>query len=136
MEQITQAQIIEKAKELGKMLKDSDVVKEFIAAKTAYEQDKEVQELLGQFNLHKMSIGMLSKQDNPDETRIAEHEDKMRMCYDKIMETQVLVDFQTKSQAVEKIIGDINSIFNLYISGDSPSGCTGSCSTCSGCSSK
>lgn len=136
MEQITQAQIIEKAKELGKMLKDSEIVKDFIAAKTAYEQDREVQELLGQFNLHKMSIGMLSKQENPDETRIAEHEDKMRICYDKIMETQVLIDFQEKSQAVEKIVGDINAIMNLYISGETPTGCSGSCATCGGCSTK
>lgn len=135
MENTTQ-QIIEKAKELGKMLKDSDIVKEFVAAKTAYEQDKEVQELLGQFNLHKMSIGMLSRQENPDEKRIAEHEEKMHEVYDKIMQTKPLIDFQEKSQAVEKIVGDINSIINLYISGETPSACTGSCSTCGGCSSK
>ncbi len=134
MSQITEVEIIEKAKELGHLLKDSDIVKEYIAAKTAYEQDRQIQELLGQFNLHKMSMAMLSKQDHPDEERIADHEKQLEEVYGKIMETELMVDFQKKSERVETIIGNINNIINLYVSGGSTGGCSGSCSTCGGCS--
>ncbi len=136
MENITEVEIIEKAKELGLLLKDSDIVKEYIAAKAAYDNNLEMRELLGQFNLHKMSIAMISKQENADEERLAEHEDKMGEVYNKIMESPLMIDFQEKSRRVETIIGNINSILNLYVTGESASGCTGSCSTCGGCSGK
>ena len=118
MAEITEAEIIEKAKELGLLLKDSTIVKEFVAAKAAYESDRQMQELLGQFNLHKMTIAMLSKQENPDEARIEEHEQKLNNVYDKIMESALMVAFQEKSHRVDTIVGNINSILNLYVSGD------------------
>ncbi len=136
MSQITEVEIIEKAKELGKLLKDSDIVKEYNLAKTAYEQNSEIQDLLGKFNIHKMSMTMLAKQENPDEEKIECHEKQIEEIYAKIMESSLMVDFQEKSQRVETIIGNINSILNLYITGDSTSGCSGSCSTCGGCSGK
>ena len=136
MENITEVEIIEKAKELGLLLKDSDIVKDYTAAKAAYENNQEMRELLGQFNLQKMSIAMISKQENADEERLAEHEEKLTEVYNKIMESPLMIDFQEKSNRVETIISNINSILNLYITGEPAGGCTGSCSTCGGCSGK
>lgn len=129
-------EIIEKTKELGKLLAESEQVKALAAARLAYEQNAEIQDLNGQFNIHKMSIAALSKQDNPDEERIAGHEDKLREIYDKIMSSEVMTDYQTKTQTVEQLIAQINNILNFYISGENPQGCTGSCATCGGCSGK
>ena len=129
-------EIIEKTKELGKLLSESDQVKALAAARLAYEQNAEIQDLNGQFNIHKMSIAALSKQDNPDEERIAGHEDKLRDIYDKIMSSEVMTDYHTKTQTVEQLIAQINNILNFYISGENPQGCTGSCATCGGCSGK
>ena len=84
------AQIIEKTKELGKLLSDSEQVRAMSAARLAYEQNADIQDLNGQFNIHKMSIAALSKQDNPDEERIAGHEEKLREIYDKIMSHEVI----------------------------------------------
>jgi cell fate (sporulation/competence/biofilm development) regulator YlbF (YheA/YmcA/DUF963 family) len=33
----------------------------------------------------------------------------------------------------EKLMADVNSVVNFYISGGDQGGCTGSCSTCGGC---
>ena len=129
-------EIIEKTKELGKLLAESEQVKALAAARLAYEQNAEIQDLNGQFNIHKMSIAALSKQDNPDEERIAGHEDKLREIYDKIMSSEVMTDYQTKTQTVEQLIAQINNILNFYISGENPQSCTGSCATCGGCSGK
>lgn len=129
-------EIIEKTKELGKLLADSEQVKALAAARLAYEQNADMQDLNGQFNIHKMSIAALSKQENPDDERIAGHENKLREIYDKIMSSEVMTEYQTKTQAVEQLIGEINNILNFYISGETPKGCTGSCDTCGGCSGK
>lgn len=129
-------EIIEKTKELGKLLAESEQVKALAAVRLAYEQNVEIQDLNGQFNIHKMSIAALSKQDSPDEERIAGHEDKLREIYDKIMSSEVMTDYQTKTQTVEQLIAQINNILNFYISGENPQGCTGSCATCGGCSGK
>lgn len=129
-------EIIEKTKELGQLLKDSDQVIALSKAKADYDQNTEIQELMAQFNMHKMSIAALSKQENPDEERIADHEDKLRQVYDKIMESDVMSEYQLKSQAVEALVVQVNNIINFYISGEEPQSCSGSCSTCGGCSGK
>ena len=134
MENITE--IIEKAKELGELIKDSKQVKELAAARTTYEENVEIQNLLGQYNLHKMSIAAISRQENPDEKRLADHEMKMHDAYNKIMESEVMTEYQLKSQAVESLMAEINNILNFYITGETPQGCTGSCATCGGCSGK
>lgn len=128
--------IIEKTKELGELIKNSNQVKELAVAKAAYEENAEIQDLLGQFNLHKMSIAAISKQENPDEKRLAEHEAKLHEAYDKIMASDAMTEYQLKSQAVESLMAEINNILNFYITGETPTGCTGSCSTCGGCSGK
>lgn len=128
--------IIEKAKELGQLLKESEQVKALDAARIAYEEDKHMQELIGQFNLHKMSIAAISNQENPDEKRLADHEAKLHEVYDEIMQSELMTEYQTKSQGVESLVAEINNILNFYITGETPSGCSGSCATCGGCSGK
>ena len=125
--------IIEKTKELGELLSQSEQVKAYAAAKVAYDQDNEIQELVGQFNIRKMSMAALSQQDNPDEERINSHEEKIKEIYDRIMESELMIDLQMKGQAVEQLIGEINNILNFYVTGENPQGCSGNCSSCGGC---
>lgn len=126
-------QIVEKAKELGQLIAQSEQVKQYAVARAAYEQDVEMQDLQGQFQIHKMSIASLSKQDTPDEERIAAHEDKLREIYDKIMSCPVMTAYQESSMAVEQLMDEINKILNFYMTGETPQGCGGSCATCGGC---
>ena len=129
-------QIIEKTKELGQLLQDSDVVKNLAKARADYEQSKEIQDLMGEFNLHKMTIAAIGKQENPDEERLARHEEKLSEVYNKIMENELMTNYQQKSQAVETLMAQINNIISFYITGEEPTSCTGSCATCGGCSGK
>ena len=126
-------EVIESAKALGKLLSETEQVKDFLAAKAAYDNDPKIHELMGQFNIHKMSMAALSKQDNPDEERIAEHEEKLKQVYDEIMQSELMTEYQIKSQSVEQLIAQINNILNFYVSGEETQGCSGNCSTCGGC---
>ena len=129
-------EIIEKTKELGALLKDSEPVLALAKARADYDQSKEIQDLMGEFNLHKMTIAALGKQENPDEKRLAEHEVKLSEVYNKIMENELMTRYQEKSQAVESLMAQINNIISFYITGEEPQSCTGSCATCGGCSGK
>ena len=128
--------IINKTRELGKLIAQSDEAKAFAAAKLAYDENPEIQDLNGQFNLHKMSIAVISKQDNPDEERIAQHEQQLKEVYDKIMSSDVMTEYQKRSQAIEQLVAQVNNIINFYVTGGESGGCSGSCATCGGCGGK
>ena len=49
-------QIVEKAKELGELLKQSDEFKNYNVVKAKYEADEELQTLISDFNLKKMAV--------------------------------------------------------------------------------
>jgi hypothetical protein len=123
--------IIEKAKELGELLQDNDKVKEFMQAKEVYQNDPEIQDLLGEFNLHQMTLMTVTKEENPDEDKVKELEERIKSVYNRIMENPIMMDFQKKSEAVEAILKDVNNIINFYVTGETPHDCGhDSCDSC------
>ena len=126
-------EIIEKAKELGALLQSSEQVQKYNAAKAAYEQDDEVQKLIKEFNLHRMTMMTLSSGENADEARIAEVEERIKEVYGKIMECESMKTMQDAGKAVEEMMGQVNGVLSFYITGEEPQSCTHDCSTCGGC---
>lgn len=126
-------EIIEKAKELGALLQSSEQVQKYNAAKDAYNQDEEIQKLVKEFNLHRMSMMSLSDAEEPDQARISEIEERIKGVYGKIMENEKMIKMQETSKAVEELMGQINGVISYYVTGEEPSSCTHDCSTCGGC---
>ena len=126
-------QILEKARELGRLVADSEELHQYAAAKAAYENDPQLSDLMTMFNTHKASIAALSKQDEPDAELIAKHEDKLKEIYGEIMASEITKDYQLKSKVVEQILEQINNVLSFYVNGEDPQGCSGSCATCGGC---
>lgn len=123
-------EIIEKAKELGALLQSSEKVQKYAAAKAAYDCDEEVQKLVMEFNMHRMTLQNLDDQD-PDRT--AEIEERIKGVYGKIMENEKMRAMQETGKAVEELLGQVNSVISYYVTGEEPSSCTHDCSTCGGC---
>ena len=125
--------IIEQAKELGALLQSSEQVQKYNAAKDAYNQDEEVQKLVHEFNLQKMTLMSLSEAEEPDQNRIAEIEERIKSIYAKIMENEKMKRMQETGKAVEEMLGQVNGVISFYVTGEEPSSCTHDCSTCGGC---
>ncbi len=125
--------IIEKAKELGALLQASEQVQKYNAAKAAYEQDEEVQKLVHEFNMHRMTMMNLADAEDQDPARIGEIEERIKAVYGKIMENKKMVAMQTTGKAVEELVGQVNGVISFYVTGEEPSSCTHDCSTCGGC---
>ena len=126
-------EIIEKAKELGALLQNSEQIRKYNAAKTAYEQDEAVQKLVQEFNLHRMTMMSLSEADEPDNDRIAEVEERIKGVYEKIMANEKMAAMQETAKGVEELMAQVNGVISFYVTGEEPTNCTHDCSTCGGC---
>lgn len=126
-------EIIEKAKELGALLQASEQVQRYNAAKAAYDGNEELQKLIQEFNLQRMSMMNLSSAEEPDEARMAELEERIKEIYANIMQNPVSVELQDAKQAVEAVLNQVNGVISFYVTGEEPSSCTHDCSTCGGC---
>ncbi len=126
-------EIIEKAKELGALLQNSEQVQKYNAAKATFEQDEETQKLVKEFNLHRMTMMTLGSGENADEARIAEVEERLKDVYGRIMESESMKAMQETGKAVEEMMGQVNGVLSFYVTGEEPQSCTHDCSSCGGC---
>ena len=125
--------IIEKTKELGALIQESEAVKNYNQVKIAYDTDEELQKLVKEFNLHKMTLMNLTGAEEQDAGRIAEVEERVKSVYAKITENENVMKMQEATKAVEALLGQVNGVLTYYITGEEPTSCTHDCSTCGGC---
>ncbi len=122
--------LIEKAHELGEMIKDSEQMKNLKVAEEAQANDEAAQELVKEFNLKRMNLakdmqeGKLSQED-----AIKKNNDAFNEMVEK---SAVIKDYVEAKKAFDKMVNGVNSIINLYIMGEQ-GGCTHDCHTCGGC---
>ncbi|MEG1027908.1 MAG: YlbF family regulator, partial [Oscillospiraceae bacterium] len=62
--------LILKARELGQLIQQSEEYKRLEASKTANDNDKELQDLIGKFNLTRTSLSMAMQEESKDEEKI------------------------------------------------------------------
>lgn len=124
--------IIQKAKELGELLEQSEAVAKQRKAKKAFDEDSQLQELIGAFNLAKMSLMNESNKETPDNEKTEEYRKQTTEIYEKIMQNNVMIELNEAEYALEQLVAQINSILQQSITGDE-GGCTHNCATCSGC---
>lgn len=122
--------IIEKANELGELIKASEEMADLRAAEKAQAEDETAQKLVEEFNLKRMNLardmqeGKLSQED-----AIKKNNDAFSEMVEK---SEVIKTYVEAKKAFDKLISGVNSVINLYIMGDQ-SGCTHDCHTCGGC---
>ena len=128
------------ARELGKAIQADERYIAYTAAKTANDNDEELQNLIGEFNLKRQQLGLeMSKgADEKDEAKIEEANKEMQRLYALIMQNEHMADFTLAKQGMDKLVNDINAIIGMCCDGEDPdtceiSSCTGSCATCGGC---
>ena len=122
--------LIEKAHELGELIKDSEQMKALKEAETAQANDEAAQALVNEFNLKRMNLardmqeGKLSQED-----AIKKNNDAFAEMVEK---SEVIKNYVEAKKEFDKMINGVNSVINLYIMGEQ-GGCTHDCHTCSGC---
>ena len=138
--------IIEMTRNLGVELQKQEAYIKFAAAKKANDEDKQLQEDIGQFNLIRMQLDQcLSSEDNSEDnkeevrTKINDLNKQLKDTYSKIMSSESMVNYNIAKTELDILVNQINAIITLTVNGEDPltceisQGCSGSCESCGGC---
>lgn len=131
--------IIEMTRKLGVAIQQEEVFKNYIKAKAANDNNVELQNMIGEFNIIRMQMDTELSSDNKDDEKIKELNTKLKDTYTAIMGTESMMNYNIAKNELDVLVNQINAVIEHTLDGDDPltcdiaSNCTGSCSTCSGC---
>lgn len=132
--------VIEATRNLGKEIQKDERFIAFAKAKLALDKDDALNGKIGEFNIIRMNLDRLIEQEEKDNEKIAEANKNLRAVYDEIMANPTMTEYNESRAQVDKMIADVMGIIRMCAEGADPetcelpeAGCSGSCSTCSGC---
>lgn len=132
--------IIEQAREIGKEIqRDERYLKMQIALQNA-DADKELQDLIGQYNLKRMSLQNEMQAEKRDDDRVKACRMAMDALYDSIMKNGNMAEYNSAKEEMEKLMRRVNAILEQSVNGGDPEtadydehACGGNCAACGGC---
>ena len=132
--------IIEKARELGKLIQQEESYIALQKAQADADADMELQNLIGDFNMKRMSINNEASKKDKDSDKLALLNSQMREDYSKIMSNKNMIAYNEAKDAFDMVANRVLAIVQQSAEGADPetadystSSCAGSCSTCGGC---
>jgi len=128
------SQMIEKAKELGMLIKESDELKEYKEAEAAQLDDKEAVELMMEYHNTQEELSKEAADPNITKEKYEELNVKAQAAFGKIIKNPSIARYIQAQQNFSNLMNQVNTILSYYITGEEESGCGGNCSGCSSCS--
>ena len=131
--------VIAKARELGKAIQQDERFIRYAKARLANDEDKELQDAIGEFNLVRMELDREVNSDEKNDDKVKELNEKLKKVYSSVMSSPAMVEYNTAKAALDTLVNEVNVIISKSIDGEDPdtcdttSGCTGSCDSCGGC---
>ncbi|MDE7390558.1 MAG: YlbF family regulator [Lachnospiraceae bacterium] len=131
--------MIQLAREIGKEIQQDESYIKMRLAQQVSEEDEELQNLVGEFNLKRMAINNEASKTERNEEKIEELNKEFRHIYAQIMQNEKMTAYNTAKQEFDMKLQRVLAIINNSADGDNPEttdyspSCTGSCSTCGGC---
>lgn len=124
--------IFELAAALGKALKEDERLQKLEAAKKAYTEDFDLQKLMVEYEVQQKALqGELVKPER-DTMFIDIIQKRIDELYKTIMEHPVFATLNETQAEVNELMNAVNNTITFNITGEMPTSCTGSCSTCGG----
>ena len=131
--------IIELAREIGRKIQSDDMYLKLKIAKQNSDEDKELQDLIGEFNLKRIAINNEATKDERDEKKLQELNEELRELYSTIMKNENMIAYNIAKQEMDSVLKRVTAIIMQSAEGEDPEttdyeeSCTGSCSSCGGC---
>ncbi len=131
--------IIKMARELGKAVQQEESYINLKKAQKTADDDKALQELIGEFNLKRMAINNEASKTERDDEKLQQLNEEMRSVYASIMSNENMKAYNEAKTALDTVMQRVLAIITQSAEGEDPEtadyspSCSGSCSTCGGC---
>lgn len=128
--------IIEKARELGFALSESEEFRSMMQARSAMEEDAAVSQSIAEYNQKQQTILEMLESSNSDTETIQAMSADMDRIQSALMENALFARAMETQNAFQQLMNMVNHEIGVCIGvadEDDDGGCTGSCSTCGGC---
>ncbi len=131
--------VIKTARELGKAIQSDERFIRYAKARLANDNDTDLQNAIGNFNIKRMELEKAASEENKDEAAIKVLNEELRKIYGEVMANKTMVEYNTAKALVDQMMSEVNIVISKSLDGEDPetltveSGCSGSCSTCDGC---
>ena len=133
--------ILQMAIDLAIQLKEDPRCQAILQAQSAADADEELQKMIGDFNLKRMTINSEETKDEGerDMEKLRDLNTELRSVYAAIMANEHMMAYNQAKTDLDAIVNKIHLAINLAIQGQDPnlaaqeSACSGDCSSCGGC---
>ena len=136
-------ELIQMAREMGKEIQKSEVYKRLVEAKEKNDNDAELQDLIGRFNLKRLTINnQINDNQKHDEDEMRRLDSELKEIYHEILANENMAAYNDAKNAMDDLMNQISTILMYSVNGEDPqtcpsrqetAGCSGSCASCSGC---
>ncbi len=132
--------LLELAKDLGHEIQRDPRFIRTQMAQAAADEDKELQDMIGEFNLKRMALNAEASKDEAeqDKEKVMQLNAELREVYARVMANASMAEYQAAKAELDTIINGIGAIINMAAQGLNPDdydehNCSGNCSSCGGC---
>lgn len=127
-------EIIEKARELGQMLSESDEFKVLKGAEEMQLADPDAQELMMEYATVRERLGNRASAEGVSKEDLEDIQREAQQAFEKLMTNANIKRYIDASQSFKTLVDQVNAIIAFYVKGEEQSGgCSGNCSSCGGC---
>ncbi len=133
--------VIETARALGKALQEDERYAKFNAATKASDNDTQLQNKIGEFNMLRMQLNQEMSKPDKDAKKMTGLDTQIKELYDEIMSMPTMKEYNEAKDELDELLQSVNYIISMAANGEdpmtcpekAPHNCGGSCSTCGGC---
>ncbi len=126
-------------KQAAAQLQKEEAYLYYMHARTVADDDADLQDMIGAFNLKRMELQQAMADEDGDEAATQAINHELSDMYTRIMDAEPMKNYNEAKAAMDTVMNYINAIIQAACNGDDPMlveephGCTGSCSSCGGC---
>ncbi len=127
--------VFEKTRELGQALLESEAYQRVKAAEDKAMQNEQAAAAMSAYLEKRTELQEMVQGENPDPVALKRLSDEMDEAQQRLQMMDDIVALNAARNEFNSLIAQINQVLQFIVTGnmEQPSGCTGSCSTCSGC---